>query len=127
MQKAAAFRGFWSFGGGELRLMQRGLEFSIFAGSIELMSSRLCGSEEALALMTCARVLERPQLHILIGGLGMGFTLRTALAALGPEATITVAELVPEVSPGRTGRWPLSTAKACPTHALKFSRAMPGK
>jgi spermidine synthase len=77
--------------------MQRGLEFSIFAGSIELMSSRLSGSEEALASMTCARVLERPRPHILIGGLGMGFTLRTALAALGPDATITVAELVPEV------------------------------
>jgi spermidine synthase len=84
-------------GGGELRLMQRGLEFSIFAGSIELMSSRLSGSEEALASMTCARVLERPRPRILIGGLGMGFTLRSALAALGPNATITVAELVPEV------------------------------
>jgi spermidine synthase len=84
-------------GGGELRLMQRGLEFSIFAGSIELMSSRLSGSEKALASMTCARVLERPLPHILIGGLGMGFTLRSALAALGPNATITVAELVPEV------------------------------
>jgi spermidine synthase len=77
--------------------MQRGLEFSIFAGSIELMSSRLSGSEEALASMTCARVLKRPRPHILIGGLGMGFTLRSALAALGPNATITVAELVPEV------------------------------
>jgi spermidine synthase len=84
-------------GGRELRLMQRGLEFSIFAGSIELMSSRLYGSEKALASMTCARVLERPRPHILIGGLGMGFTLRSALAALGPNATITVAELVPEV------------------------------
>jgi spermidine synthase len=84
-------------GGGELRLMQRGLEFSIFAGSIELMSSRLSGSETALASMTCARVLQRPRPHILIGGLGMGFTLRGALAALGPDATITVAELVPEV------------------------------
>jgi len=77
--------------------MQRGLEFSIFAGSIELMSSRLSGSEKALASMTCARVRERPRPHILIGGLGMGFTLRSALAALGPNATITVAELVPEV------------------------------
>jgi spermidine synthase len=84
-------------GGGELRLMQRGLEFSIFAGSIELMSSRLSGSEKELASITCARVLQRPRPHILIGGLGMGFTLRSALAALGPNATITVAELVPEV------------------------------
>ena len=83
--------------GGELRLMQRGGEFSIFAGSIELMSSRLSGSEEALASMTCARLLERPRPQVLIGGLGMGFTLRTALAALGPDATVAVAELVPEV------------------------------
>jgi spermidine synthase len=82
-------------GAGELRLMQRGHEFSIFAGSIELMSSRLSGSEEALAAMTCERLRARP--HVLIGGLGMGFTLRAALALLGPGATITVAELVPEV------------------------------
>jgi spermidine synthase len=77
--------------------MQRGSELSIFAGSIELMSSRLSGSEQALASMTCARMRERPRPHILIGGLGLGFTLRAALAALGPDATITVAELVPEV------------------------------
>ena len=84
-------------GGGELRLMQRGAEFSIFTGAIELMSSRLSGSEEALASMTCARMLGRPAPHVLIGGLGMGFTLRAALAMLGPDATVTVAELVPEV------------------------------
>jgi spermidine synthase len=77
--------------------MQRGLEFSIFGGRVELISTRRSGSEEMLASMTCARVLERPRPHILIGGLGMGFTLRAALAGLGPDATITVAELVPEV------------------------------
>src|ERR1700757_4973707 len=84
-------------GGGELRLMQRGAEFSIFAGSIELMSSRLRGSEEALASLTCSRLKARLRPHVLIGGLGMGFTLRTALATLGPDAVVTVAELVPEV------------------------------
>jgi spermidine synthase len=84
-------------GGGELRLMQRGSEFSIMAGSIELMGSRLSGSEESLASLTCSRVKERAQAHILIGGLGMGFTLRAALAALRPDAAVTVAELVPEV------------------------------
>ncbi len=84
-------------GDGELRLMQRGAEFSIFAGAIELMSSRLSGSEEALASLTCARLLNRPRPHVLIGGLGMGFTLRAALAALGPDAAIIVAELAPEV------------------------------
>ena len=83
--------------GGELRLMRRGGEFSIMAGSIELMNSRLSGSEEALASLTCARLPGRPRPHLLIGGLGMGFTLRAALAALGPEAAVTVAELVPEV------------------------------
>ena len=77
--------------------MQRGHEYSIFAGPIELMSSRLSGSEEALASITCARLADRSAPEILIGGLGMGFTLRTALAALGPDALITVAELVPEV------------------------------
>jgi spermidine synthase len=83
--------------GGELRLMQRGAEFSIMAGSTELMSSRLSGSEEALASLTCERLKERAAPHVLIGGLGMGFTLRKALATLGPKAKITVAELVPEV------------------------------
>jgi len=83
--------------GGVLRLMQRGAEFSIMAGAIELMNSRLSGSEEALASLTCARLKGRPAPRILIGGLGMGFTLRAALAAWGPDASITIAELVPEV------------------------------
>lgn len=84
-------------GGGELRLMRRGSEFSIMAGSVELMNSRLSGSEEALATMSCLRLRERPAPRILIGGLGMGFTLRAALAALGADARVTVAELVPAV------------------------------
>jgi len=84
-------------GGGELRLMQRGTEFAIFAGATELMNSRLSGSEEALASLTCARMSGRPAPHVLIGGLGMGFTLRIALAILGADATVTLAELVPEV------------------------------
>jgi len=83
--------------GGVLRLMQRGDEFSIMAGSIELMNSRLSGSEEALATSTNERLAGRPAPHWLIGGLGMGFTLRAALAILGRDATVTVAELVPEV------------------------------
>jgi len=84
-------------GGGELRLMQRGAEFSIMAGPIELMNSRLSGSEEALAQLSAARIAGRRDLHMLIGGLGMGFTLRAALDALGDDARITVAELVPAV------------------------------
>ncbi|WP_187972671.1 hypothetical protein [Aquibium microcysteis] len=84
-------------GGGELRLKQRGGEFSIMLGTNELMNSRLSGSEEALAKLACARIGGRAAPHVLIGGLGMGFTLRAALAALGPGARVTVAELVPEV------------------------------
>jgi spermidine synthase len=84
-------------GGGELRLMRRDVEFSIMAGSIELMNSRLSGSEEALATLAWERLGGRPRPRVLIGGLGMGFTLRAALAALPADAEVTVAELVPEV------------------------------
>jgi spermidine synthase len=83
--------------GGELRLMRRGTEYSIMSGSIELMNSRLSGSEEALATLTCGPLAGRPQPRVLIGGLGMGFTLRAAQGQLGPEAEIVVAELVPAV------------------------------
>jgi spermidine synthase len=81
----------------ELRLMRRGGDFSMMLGQNELMNSRLSGSEEALATLSCKRIegLKRP--HILIGGLGMGFTLRAALAVLAKDARITVAELVPAV------------------------------
>jgi spermidine synthase len=81
----------------ELRLMRRGAEFSMMLGQNELMNSRLSGSEEALATLACRRIegVKRPSL--LIGGLGMGFTLRAALAVLGADARITVAELVPAV------------------------------
>jgi spermidine synthase len=88
-------------GGGELRLMRRGAEFSIMLGAIELMNSRLRGSEETLATIACERIRAQPDAvgrpRLLIGGLGMGFTLRAALAALGPDARIDVAELVPSV------------------------------
>jgi spermidine synthase len=84
-------------GGGELRLKRRGSEFSIMLGAIELMNSRLSGSEEALATLACARIAGLKAPTVLIGGLGMGFTLRAALAALGPEGRIVVVELVPAV------------------------------
>ena len=73
--------------GDELRLMRRGTEYSIMTGGIELMNSRLSGSEEALATLAFER----------IGGLGMGFTLRAALGAFGADTEIVVAELVPGV------------------------------
>jgi spermidine synthase len=86
-------------GGDELRLYRRGADHMIVLDRNELMNSRMSGSEEALATMTCARlangVARAPRL--LIGGYGMGFTLRAALAALGPGARLTVAELVPEI------------------------------
>jgi len=80
-----------------LRLIQRGTEFSIMLGGNELMNSRLSGSEEALAVLACASISPRPKARVLIGGLGMGFTLRAALSVLGTKAEIVVAELVPAV------------------------------
>jgi spermidine synthase len=81
----------------ELRLMRRGTEFSIMLGTNQLMNSRLSGSEVALATLAAKKIeaVEKP--HVLIGGLGMGFTLRAALTVLGNGARITVAELVPAV------------------------------
>ncbi|MEQ1608758.1 MAG: MnmC family methyltransferase [Hyphomonadaceae bacterium] len=84
-------------GGVELRLIRHGDDHVIMVDSNELMSSRLGGSEEALATQSCERMRERVAPHLLIGGYGMGFTLRAALAVLGPAAKVTVAELVPEI------------------------------
>jgi spermidine synthase len=82
----------------ELRLYQRHDEFSIrIAGRGDLMNSRLHGSEDALAELACARLVDQSQPRILIGGLGMGFTLAAALKSVGPAAQVVVAELVPEV------------------------------
>lgn len=83
-------------GGEELRLFAHGRDFMIVLGHNELMSTRMRHSEEALAEMTLAR-LERPDPNLLIGGYGMGFTLRAALAQLGQGGRATVAELVPEI------------------------------
>ena len=82
-------------GGEELRLFRHDRDFMIVMGHNELMSTRMRGSEEALATMTLER-LAAPAPHLLIGGYGMGFTLRAALAA-NPHARVTVAELVPEI------------------------------
>jgi spermidine synthase len=81
----------------ELRLMRRGKEFSIKLGSNELMNSRLSGSEEALATLAAKRIGKVAKPVILIGGLGMGFTLRAGLATFCSKAQIVVAELVPAV------------------------------
>ncbi|SFR75803.1 spermidine synthase [Marinobacter daqiaonensis] len=100
--------------GTELRLLQRNDEFSIkIAGSTgELMNSRLHGSEDALATLACERISELPSPRVLIGGLGMGFTLAAALKSLGSDAQVTVAELVPEVESWNRG--PLGGAAGYP-------------
>ncbi|AJA09927.1 hypothetical protein SKP52_15240 [Sphingopyxis fribergensis] len=84
-------------GGDELRLYRRGDDFIIAIDRNELMSSRMSGSEEALATMTCDRLRSTKAASLLIGGYGMGFTLRAALGVLGADAKIAVAELVPGI------------------------------
>jgi spermidine synthase len=81
--------------GAELSLHRHGRDFSIRVDNHELMNSRVHGSEEALAKLACERVDGRKQPCILIGGLGMGFTLAAALQQLGTKASIELAELVP--------------------------------
>jgi spermidine synthase len=79
--------------------MRRGEEFSIRLSGIrgELMNSRVHGSEEALAELGCARLGSEEMAQVLVGGLGMGFTLAAALRAVAASATVTVAELIPAV------------------------------
>jgi spermidine synthase len=84
-------------GGGEMILYRRGADFMILVDREELMSTRMSGSEEALAVMTAERLGFRKSQHWLIGGYGMGFTLRAALAHLPRDGQVTVAELVPEI------------------------------
>ena len=84
--------------GGELRLYQRDKDFSIrITGRGELMNTRLHGSEDSLAELSCARLKNTTNPTILIGGLGMGFTLAAALKHASKEAQIIIAELVPGV------------------------------
>jgi spermidine synthase len=80
-----------------MKLMRRSDEYIILANGKPLMSSRMHGSEEVLATLACQRAGELEQPCVLIGGLGMGFTLRATLDVLPPGAKVVVAELVPEV------------------------------
>ncbi len=97
--------------GGRLRLLRRGSEYVIrLDDGTELMSSRVGGSEEALARLGCAGLAASTRPRVLIGGLGMGFTLRAALGLVGPDAAIVVAELVPAVV--AWGRGPLAEIHA---------------
>jgi len=83
--------------GADLKLTRRGNEYIILANGKPLMSSRMHGSEEALATLGCrrAKTLENP--CVLVGGLGLGYTLRATLDSLPKDATVVVAELVPAV------------------------------
>lgn len=84
--------------GGELQLQQRDAEFSIsIVGGGVLMNTRAHGSEDALAEVACRKIAGRSRPRVLIGGLGMGFTLAAALRHLGTNAEVVVAELVPAV------------------------------
>lgn len=83
--------------GVELRLMRRGADFMITLAGNELMTTRMHHSEDSLAVMTHERLGERGPQRWLIGGYGMGFTLRAALNVLGQDSAITVVELVPEI------------------------------
>jgi spermidine synthase len=83
--------------GRELVLSRRGDAFHIHVDRYELMASRGHGSEEELARLALAALPARPAPSVLVGGLGMGYTLRACLDGLGPGATVTVAEVFPAV------------------------------
>ena len=82
---------------GDVALFKRGAEFSIRTANAELMNSRAHGSEDALAELTCHHLKRNGGRRILIGGLGMGFTLAAALGQSDPDTRITVSELIPAV------------------------------
>jgi spermidine synthase len=83
--------------GTDLTLTRRDREYVILANGQPLMSSRMHGSEEALATSACRDVRTRERARVLVGGLGMGFTLRATLDVLPPDAEVVVAELLPTV------------------------------
>ena len=83
--------------GTDMKLIRRDGEYIILANGKSLMSSRMHGSEEALAILACRRLRTMEQPCVLIGGLGMGFTLRATLDILPPDARVVLVELVPAV------------------------------
>ncbi len=100
--------------GGELRLTRRGMEFSLRLEGYELMNSRAHASEDALAELACAKLVNVKIARVLVGGLGMGFTAAAALRLLGPKAQVVVAELSPDVIEWNT-TGPLSEVAGHPT------------
>lgn len=102
----------------QLHLYQRRDEFSLrIVGQGELMNSRTHGSEDALGNLGCARLVTRTKACVLIGGLGMGFTLSSALTNLASDARVVVAELVPEVI-----RWNRELLGHCAGYPLRDTR-----
>jgi spermidine synthase len=98
---------------GPLQLRQRNpMEFLITIDGRVLMTSTERLSEEACARLACAP-LTTPSPRVLIGGLGMGYTLRAALDALPPGASVTVAELTPQVEAWCRGPLAVLTQGAC--------------
>lgn len=83
--------------GTRLRLVQSGAEFAILLDHNELMSTDFSASEEVLARLACAELAGKSAISMLIGGYGMGYTLRAALAQLSSDAEVTVAEIVPQI------------------------------
>ena len=103
--------------GAVLKLVRRGDEYLILTDGAVLMTSRMHGSEEALATLACEGMRGRKQARALIGGLGMGFTLRATLDLLPADATVVVAELVPAVV-----EWNRGPLGALAGHPLKDER-----
>lgn len=105
--------------GGELTLSQRGDEFSIkISGKRgELMNSRVYNSEKVLSQLGCAHIKPHHDAHILVGGLGMGYTLAAALKAVNADSQVTVAELIPEVV-----EWNKASLGSCAGNPLQDPR-----
>lgn len=103
--------------GADLVLYARGDEYSIRIGPIELMNSRVYSREDALSKRGCLQIRDRKRARVLIGGLGMGYSLITALESLGPDAEVVVAELVPGIV-----RWNREVFGHLASHPLKDPR-----
>jgi spermidine synthase len=85
--------------------------YSIRIDSAELMSTRRHASEDRIAELACADLKIKRHAHVLIGGLGMGFTLKSALSVLAPDAAVVVAEILPAIiSWNRNTAFPLGSA-----------------
>ncbi|MDP4918798.1 MAG: hypothetical protein NWR12_13875 [Haliea sp.] len=105
--------------GGELTLYRRENEFSIRLSGVrgELMNSRVFNSEQELAKLGCAHIRDKDGAEVLVGGLGMGYTLASALGCLTATSRVTVAELVPEVV-----EWNRGMLGECAGHPLADKR-----